>query len=302
MKTYLENFFEEFDYPTEAREVLRDSYEKIYANSETADIFDAILEGYDKTRKLEKEEMKAGLDKVSELSGVHEYTAKLLIHICLSRALRDFYREKGLDDGLWFGAMSDLKWKLIESHLVKGVWGTFVADWNWFSRWYDITRFAIGRLQFETIAFGKEYERNGIKLTKDSKVINVHIPRTGTSLNHDEVLESYRKAAQFYKEEFGNEPMAFVCSSWLLFPEHKNILHEKSNIVKFLSDYDVFTSSYYPEENKSALWRIFDCPVTDDYDSLPEDSFLKRAYKSYLKAGGKLGHGTGVFFADEVTK
>ena len=70
--------------------------------------------------------------------------------------------------------MSDLKWKLIESHIVHNVWGTFVADWNWFSRWYNITRLAFCRLQFEIIPFNREYEKDGLKLTKESRVINIH--------------------------------------------------------------------------------------------------------------------------------
>lgn len=302
MKTYLENFYREFDYPAEAREALDCAYGKIYANEKTATIFDGILKNYDLKREIKMSEMKDDLNLVSELTGVHEYTVKLLIHICLSKTLRLYYKEKGLDDSLWFAAMSDLKWKLIESHIVKGVWGTFVADWNWFSRWYNLTRFAFCRLQFEIIPFNREYEKNGLKLTKESRVINIHIPRTGTPLDHGEILESYRMAAEYYKDEFKDEPMVFYCSSWLLFPTHEEILHEKSNIRKFMSDFDIFASAYYPEDNKSALWRIFDCPVTDNIDELPEDSFLKRAYKEYLKKGGTLGYGSGLFPAEKVLK
>ena len=300
MKTYLEKFFEEFDYPTEARQALTNAYEKIYSVPECAAIFDGILNDYEQRREIKFSEMKDGLEEVAKVTGVHDYTVQLLIHICLSKALRGYYAQRGLDDKLWFAAMSDLKWKLIESHIVKGVWGTFVADGNWFSRWYDLTRFAIGRLQFEIIKLNKEYEKDGIKLIKDSKVINIHIPRTGTPLDHDEVTNSYKLAKEFFKDEFKDEPMIFYCSSWLLFPEHEKILHEKSNIRKFMSDFHIFTSAYYPEENKSAIWRIFDCPITDNVDELPEDSFLKRAYKEHLKKGGKLGYGCGIFFAQEV--
>lgn len=297
MKTYLESFFHEFDYPQEARDTLNEAYEKIYANAKTAAIFDGILENYDKVHAIKISDMKDGLNLAAELTGVHEYTVKLLIHICLSKTLRALYAERGLDDSLWFGAMSDLKWKLIESHLVKGVWGTFVADWNWFSRWYDLTRFAFGRLQFETIPFNREYEKDGIRLTKESKVINIHIPRTGTPLDHGEILKSYQMAKEFYADEFKDSPMPFFCSSWLLFPEHEKFLHEKSNIRKFMSDFDIFSGNYYPEENKSAIWRVFDCPETTPLSDMPEDSFLKRAYKEYLKNGGKPGYGSGIFFA-----
>ena len=300
MRNYVKNFFEEFDYPTEAREVLLDAFDKIYANKKAAAIFDSVTDRYCKTHELVMSEIKSDLDLAAELTGIHEYTVKLLIHICLSKELRALYKERGFDDSLWFGAMSDLKWKLIESHIVKGVWGTFVSDWGWFSRWYDITRFAIGRLQFETILFNNEYELGSVKLTKDSKVINIHIPRTGTPLDHDEILASYAKAKEIFKDDFKDEPMVFRCSSWLLFPEHEKILHEKSNIRKFMSDFHIFKCDFYPEDNKSTLWRVFDCPETTPIEDMPEDSFLKRAYKEYLMNGGKLGYGEGVFLADEV--
>lgn len=302
MKTYLENFYREFDYPTEAIAVLNSAYDKIYAQQKTAALWDEMLENYSATREISMNYLKPKCDEVTELTGVHDYTTKLLIHICLSKELREYYKEKGLDDSLWYAAMSDLKWKLIESHIVHNVWGTFVADWNWFSRWYNITRLAFCRLQFEIIPFNREYEKDGLKLTKESRVINIHIPRTRTPLDHDEILKSYKMAAEYYKDEFKDEPMIFFCSSWLLFPTHEEILHEKSNIRKFMSDFDIFASAYYPEDNKSALWRIFDCPVTDNIDELPEDSFLKRAYKEYLKKGGTLGYGSGLFPAEKVLK
>ena len=164
MKKYLEDFCAEFDYPEEACEALAGAYDTIFANEKAAETFSQILEDYDKTRLLDFHNIKEQLNEAAELTGVHEYTVKLLIHILLSKTLRKYYAEKGLDDSLWFGAMSDLKWKLIECHIVKDVWGTFVADWNWFSRWYDITRVAIGRLQFEIINFKREYEKETAKM------------------------------------------------------------------------------------------------------------------------------------------
>ena len=297
MKSYLKEFYEEFDYPEEARAALDEAYDTITADKARADAWADILRAYDESGAINFNDIKPICEEISEASGVHQYTVKLLIHICLTKRLKARYEEEGYPYELWFGAALDFKWKLIECHIVHGIWGTFVADGNWFSRWYDLTRFAIGRLQFETIKFNKEYEKDGKKLTKDSKVINVHIPRTGTSLNHELVLKSYASAKEFYKKEFGDEPIAFYCSSWMLFPEQANFLNERSNVLKFMLDYDPLTSGIFPEENKSALWRIFDCPITDDIASLPEDSFLKQAYKKYLLGGGKLGFGSGVFFA-----
>ena len=297
MKNYLNDFYGEFDYPLEARDALNAAYLAIESDEKALELLNKILDGYTATRTVDNSELIPTCNEIAELAGVSEMTVKLLALICLSRPLRAYYAEKGLEDALWYSAMSDLKWKLIECHLVKGVWGTFVADCGWFSRWYDITRFALGRLQFEIIKFNREYEKDGKRLTPDSKVINVHIPRTGTPLNHDEILASYEQAKKMFADEFTDAPMAFRCSSWLLFPEHRKILHEKSNILKFMSDFDIFAEDYYPEGKNDTYWRIFDCPLETPLKELPEDSFLKRAYKKHLLEGGRLGYGVGVFFA-----
>ena len=88
MKTYLEKFFKEFDYPAEARQTLTDAYKKIYASPESAAIFDGILKDYEQKREIKFSEMKDGLEEVAKATGVHDYTVNLLIHICLSKALR----------------------------------------------------------------------------------------------------------------------------------------------------------------------------------------------------------------------
>ena len=295
MKNYLLGFFAEFDYPKDAADTLESAYDRICESPVCATILTEILNSYNEKLAISADDLMPKCVKMASETGIHEHTVKLLVHICLSKRLRTYYAEKNLPDSLFVAAMNDLKYKLIECHIVKGVWGTFVADGNWFSRWYDLTRFAFDRLQFETIKFCKTYEKNGVSLTRDSKVINVHIPRTGTPLDHGEIAESYRKAAEFYKELLDGEPVVFVCSSWLLFPEHQNILHERSNIRKFMADYDIIESHLYPEVHCAAYWRIFDCPVEVAVDDAPEDTFLQRAYKTYLQGGGKLGYGYGVY-------
>ena len=181
MKNYLNSFYAEFDYPSDARVALNEGYDKIYSSPKSAEIFDGIIAGYAESHTLTFSGMKEGLDLASELSGVHIYTVHLLIHICLSKELRAWYAENNLDDALWVGAMSDLKWKLLESNIVKHVWGTFVADGNWFSRWYDLSRFAFCRLQFEIIPFNREYEKNGLKLDFVEKVFDIPFSRSPKS-------------------------------------------------------------------------------------------------------------------------
>ncbi len=174
--------------------------------------------------------------------------------------------------------------------MVKGVCGTFVLKWFW--GFYKLERFALGRLQFEIVEFGSEYEKNGLSLSADSRVINVHIPRTGTHLDRESVLTSYRLAADFYRPIIG-EKIAFVCSSWLLFPRNKKLLKPGANLISFIDDYDIYASGEYP--NYTEVWRLFDTEFDGDVSHLPADSSLRRAYIDLISRGEKTGWGKGVF-------
>ena len=83
----------------------------------------------------------------------------------------------------------------------------------------------------------------------------------------------------------------FVCESWLLFPANKEILPEQSNIRRFLSDYDV----YRTRENNNDLWRIYYGAEQNDFENLPENTGLERAYKKWLLSGHMAGQSWGVY-------
>ena len=141
MRTYLTWFFNEFSYPKEGAAALLEDILQIYNDNFNCD-YKIILTKCEDSAKL---------------CGVHEYTVKLLAYICLSRQLRANYEARGLDLGIWFDSMCDLKYKLIECKLVKGIYGSFVAEW--FSRFFNMTRFGLGRLQFEIVPFRRNYQK-----------------------------------------------------------------------------------------------------------------------------------------------
>ena len=234
-------------------------------------------------------------DIAAQAADVHSYSARLLLFVCLSEHLRELYREKGIDDGIWYDSMLDLKWKLWECKTVKGIWGSFVA--HWFPKFFDMTRFAFGRLQFEVANFRGEYTKDGKTLTSESKVINVHIPRTLTPIDKESCDASYQRAKEFFADKLDGAPMAFVCSSWLLSSVNEKILHEKSNVRRFMAEYDVIHEHTNDEGEHPDAWRIFDMDFTGNVDDYPEDSFVRRAYKAHIKSGGRTGRGYGVFFA-----
>ena len=288
MRSYLNSLLEECAYPEGAKIELLYAYDRIVASS--ADALSVLLAEYDVSYNIDYEAALARMNEISDRSGVHEYTGALLLYLCYSRRLREYYYEAGIGDSVFLDTVLDLRYKLDECSLVKGVVGTFVA--KWFSGFFKLERFALGRLQFEIIPFGAQYETQGIALTHDTPVINVHSPRSGARLDRDSVLESYRLAYEFYKPELG-KTIAFVCSSWLLFPRNKELLKPGSNLLEFIGDFDIFASGEY--DGYGEVWRLFDKDYDGNPNHMPADSSLRRAYIDLMKRGERTGWGRGVF-------
>ena len=294
MIEYALSFMDELGFDKEAVASLSADIEKIYANEDAKELFAGAVNDYERDINSNYTELREAAKHAGEIVGVHAYSAELLLFICFSKHLRELYRLRGISDRIWFASMSDLKWKLWECKAVKGIWGSFVA--GWFPGFFNLTRFALGRLQFEIVEFNGEYEKNGKALKKGDKVINVHIPRTLTPLDKKSRDDAYSQAAEFFKNMTDGAPIAFVCSSWLLYPEAEKILPAHSNIRGFMADYDMIRSKTNAEGEYGDMWRLFDMDFTGDLNDYPEDSSLRRAYKKFLLDGNRTGSGYGVFF------
>lgn len=290
MKNYLESFFNEFEYKKEDSAFLLSEFDKILNNEETKAIWEEAISIYEKDIDCDYKEIIAMADNVALKLYMNEYTVEFLIFASLTKHMREVYKEKGIEDEIFKNTIQDLKYKLLECQEVKGVTGTFVAEW--FSGFFKLTRFALGRLQFEIKEFGNDYEKDGYRLTPESKVINVHIPRSLTPLDEKSCDEAFMMAKEFFEKETGGVGV-FVCHSWLLYPEHKEILNEKSNVYRFMMRFDMV--EWGIDKHKKELWRLFD---TDEQrvEKFPTDSSFRRAYVEHLKKGGKTGWGYGVFF------
>ena len=294
MIEYVLSFMDELGFDKEAVASLSADIEKIYANEDAKELFAGAVNDYERDINSNYTELREAAKRAGEIVGVHAYSAELLLFICFSKHLRELYRLRGISDRIWFDSMSDLKWKLWECKAVKGIWGSFVA--GWFPGFFNLTRFALGRLQFEIVEFNGEYEKNGKALKKGDKGINVHIPRTLTPLDKKSRDDAYAQAAEFFRNMTDGAPIAFVCSSWLLYPEAEKILPAHSNIRGFMADYDIIRSKTNGEGEYGDMWRLFDMDFTGDLNDYPEDSSLRRAYKKFLLDGNRTGSGYGVFF------
>ena len=74
------------------------------------------------------------------------------------------------------------------------------------------------------------------------------------------------------------------------------VLPEKSNILKFMSDFEIIESE---EKDKfDDAWRVFDKYGYKSPKKWPENTSLRRAFKQRVLSGGKTGHGFGVIVFD----
>lgn len=289
MREYLFDFFNEYGYTEKDSQHLLATYDKITADKSADRLFNEILSAYKADISMDYQgKLFKKTREISEITGVHDYTVELLVFICITKHLKAVYIERNIDLQIYRDSVLDLKWKLEECKAVKGIVGSFVSPW--FCGFFDLTRFALGRLQFEIITTWQDYEKNGVKLEANkSKVINVHIPRTGTPLDKESCDKAYAQAREFFKEQVG-ENCPFVSYSWLLYPENKDILPKHTNTYRFMSEYDIIG---WEVNNGKDLWRLFDTEEKNP-DRLPCDTTMRRCYVEHLKKGGRVGCGFGV--------
>lgn len=286
-EVYLKNFWKAFDYPEQAVKSLERDMQKVFSCEQVWEIFETYDQEYSKNIHMDYEKIFEKLKEAETICGVSYYTLHLLFLAGLSRKTQELYKEKKIPERIFIDSMEDLYWKLLECHKLYGVWGTFVADWMpW---WFELRRFALGRFQYERIAFEDTYEKDGLSLHPGDSVIQVHIPSAGP-LNREEYRKSYEMAADFFKDVFPDGKAIFFCESWLLFPEHEKFLPKTSHILEFMKDYQIYREEYRTED----LWRIFYKDSKKAPEDLPEHTGLQRAYKKWLEAGNPVGVGFGI--------
>lgn len=285
-KQYLKSFCEKYDWPKEALTAHEEALDKLRGNEK----YFGFIDDYFNDKPQNIYDIVTELQELLKDEAVQSETAELLYFILCSARLKGRYAEKGLSEELFDGVIADLKYKLNECYKLKGIWGTFVA--HWFYRFFEMTRFAIGRLQYEMSTMPEIFDDNVNKIYGGEKAVNIHIPSAGPLLIED-CEKSLKEATKFFADEFEGDTVLFRCSSWLLFPENRKILPETSRILKFMDLFEIFDSGYYEGEKNDVMWRIFGTEEKD-LSKLPQDTSMQRGYIAWLKAGNKLGFGKGI--------
>lgn len=311
----LEDFCTEFAFPPEALAFLASVLRRLLVRSSR---FPTVMAAYEEAYLREGEnagfshsEALKTVSGIAKEEGVPPFSAEMLFYILLSPGLREICMRRGIPEEIFRWSMEDLRCKLYECRQVYGIWGSFVA--GWFSRFFRLTLFGIGRLEFAPYRLSEEEASAAsavlpeLSLEPGTLVIDTHIPSRGR-LPHDAVLDSYRRAADFFRGRYDLSKTGgravFHCESWMLDPAHPSLpgMETCGNLLAFQRDYRIFRRGKDPAGGD--LWRIFGRMVipgdTAAVESLPEDTALRRAYKRRLLAGDLPGWGQGVYLLEEV--
>lgn len=180
-----------------------------------------------------------------------------------------------------------------------------IVNSGWLKNHIAFELFKIGRLQFQMFTCSSKalcYSKLPLKLNE--KAVYVHIPQ-GEKLDYDECRKSLSQANAFFKRYFPEFKFNYYfCESWLLFENNRLFMNENSNIIKFMSLFDIH---YSLEHEAQPFERIFSSDINRIY-SIPiignikrknnialfsEATSLQKSAKEYLLKGNRLGIGIG---------
>jgi hypothetical protein len=186
-----------------------------------------------------------------------------------------FHAGKGVDEDLSRRVLADLGEKLRLNRRLHGRAGLDVA--NWFTGHVRGALYQLGRLQFCVEGDGP------------NPVVGMHIRGEGGPLTLDAVRDSVEWALEFFPAVFpehygGPEDLVFTCHSWLLDPQLRDWLPERSNVPGFGALFDL-EGPGDPAGNRADLWRfVFARPADTPVEELPQDNSLQRAILAGIKA------------------
>ena len=227
-----------------------------------------------------------------ETFGVNRYLLDALMLFCCWEEVKVRYEKQGLPMDVFDKSLEDMKWKMLECYEIHGVYGNFVG--HWYDGFFNLTRFGLGRLQFELRPFeGKEdCEVDGVQIHPGDTVINMHIPSAGP-MKPELLDDAFARAEVFFKEHFPKDYTVFGVESWLIDPDLVRILPEGN--MKAYADRIHLVAAEKSETIFPDGWRVFGAEWKKKPEELPRKTGLQRVIADYLQQGGKLGSGYGIF-------
>lgn len=180
-------------------------------------------------------------------------------------------------------------------HTTFGLEGVTFGHMLWAAYFIRCFLIRLGRLQYE---FGlKHFSQHDHLFEEIPCYIYIHIPPADNGLQEDEVAQSVRmatqKLAQYFPQTAGKK-LVFYTNTWLLSPELRQILKPGSNIIKFQDRFQILELAENPAPFLSFGFNVIKTPDLD-YNTLPEDTHLRRELKARLIRGEPLHTATGYF-------
>ncbi|MBO5736277.1 MAG: DUF5596 domain-containing protein [Clostridia bacterium] len=285
----IEKVCEGVGFPQEAVAELEKTYNRIMGKS--AMQFHSTAEGW-VNPEADWRKCIWEISVIAKEAGVSLNAARMVLCLYCSIPLYQEYPKRGLPESIYWETLQDLRYKLLECRAFYGEWGTFVPDW--YRRFYICERFALGRLQYEAVDFPGDSYKNVLK--QGDRVYSCHIPSSG-ALREEDVIESLKRAYNFYRSELKDGLLPVVCHSWLLYQPLNEVFAESPNIVKFRKMFDVVLND--EDANNGDFWRVFYKEFSvENLQSAPTETKLQKRLKEYLLEGKTMGCGWGVLLFD----
>lgn len=215
----------------------------------------------------------------------HNYVTRLAVILTLAVRVKDKYDKAGISEKIYYDTMSDIKiW--CESNGNKGL-----KNYRWLKNHVSFDLFRLGRLQFQLYECkNKTLMYNKLPFSYGDSLIYIHIPE-GEKLERSKCVDSLARADSFFATYFPDYQYSFYfCESWLLYEGNKAFMAEGSNIVAFMSLFDV---CYSMSIDAQAIERIFSKRRLFK-GKYPEKTDLQKRAKKYILNGGHLGVGIGI--------
>ena len=223
------------------------------------------------------------------------YAIHLLFVLRASEYLYLKYKKNNLGTELFIDTMKDIKYKTDECIKELGIVGITVL-W-WFDGFFKLERFGFGRLQYDVCISEEDIELSRYTLKKGDFFIQTHIP-SGSPLEHELCIESYKMAYEFFKNRLSNNILPIKCESWLLFPPYidQGVFAKGTNIYNFATDYE--RVGQVAKETLMPAHSVFNMDYNGNVEELPQNTGLQKRFVSYIKNGGTFGRGIGVLLFD----
>ena len=296
LTAHISTLMQRLNFPGEAMQAFTAVEKRLDENAAFAEKFDSLVHSY-MSSENNGDDIWEKVKQVAQEFGENEYTLNEVLLLNNTEELLCRYRVRGIGEDIYWDTMDDLRCKLLECMECEEVPGTFVP--GWYNGFFKLERFAYGRFQYEMTEYNREESfttRSGIVLKEDMPLVNFHIPSSGIPLTDEVRLDSYKRAFAQLKDAFDGGPVLFVCSSWLLYPRHREFLPANSNILRFMDDFELI--DYEESDRFGNGWRVYGKYSDLPYAELPEKTSLQKAYKKWLCSCGKAGHGYGVIVFD----